>query len=300
MQLGVGLVGLACLVMACTPAQTRTDSQASRAPAPTTSTALEAGPGVSDTSEASPAAAAAPPPAASSASAEAIPADVGPIAQSQVPSGLEAVRSCLQYFGELRLAPKPAFQAKSARALATKLGFRARRTPSLEAFCEPELRPKICAYADCSVPGFAFAWQMAKPRDGDGATALLVIEDTAGQANAYRVGEVELWEPEFACGCMAASEFARVTRPQPDVVVVAYFAQTRPGRMCAEAYSTSTWFLDDALHPVAAVVSYENDGPTAVEVQRSADQILVRIQGRCEAVVAWPELEAAAIGEAQR
>lgn len=295
MQLRVVLVGLACLASACTPAQTRTDSQASRAPAPTTSAAQK-----SESPRAGEAPVVETAAAPASASNEATPAAAEPKAQSQVPSGLDAVRSCLQYYGELRLAPKPAYQAKNARALATKLGFRARGTPPLEAFCEPELRPTLCAYADCSVPGFAFAWQLAKPRDGDGATGLLVIEDTTGEARAYRVGELELWEPEFACGCMAASEFARVTRPQPDVVVVAYFAQTRPGRMCAEAYSTSTWFLDEMLHPVATVVSYENTGPTAVEVQRSEERVLVRIQGRCEAVVAWPELEAAANAEAQR
>ena len=303
MQLGVVFVGLACLGLACTPAQTRTDSQATRAPVPeapatpkTSAPALEP-----DSPPASEAPVVETAEAPASAGNEAAPAAVGPIAPSQIPSGLEAVRACLQYHGEVRLAPKPAYQAKSARALATKLGFRARPEPPLEAFCEPELQPSLCAYTDCTVPGVAFTWKPVPPREGHGATGLLVIEEKTGQARAYAVEQLELWEPEFACNCMGGSEFARVTRPEPDIVVVAYLAETRPARMCNEASSTSTWFLDEALHPVAVIKTEGVDtGPTAVEIRRSNDQIHVRVPGRCEAVVTWSELKAAASAEAER
>lgn len=190
----------------------------------------------------------------------------------------------------------PSPQRQSTR---TKLGFRDRRDPALAAFCEPELREGLCAYTDCATPGLAFTWKLDTARDAHGATGLLIIEAPTGLVSAYQVGNLELWEPEFACGCMGGSEFARVTRAEPDVVVVAYLAQTRPGRMCNESYSTSTWFLDEAAFPVAAVFTNEPDtGPTAVEVRRTADEVYVRTPRGCEARVAWSELTEAALGEA--
>lgn len=220
---------------------------------------------------------------------------------ADVPSGIEAVRECLKHWGELRLAPELAYQARSAQALAAKLGFRQPRQSALGAFCAPELRSDLCAYADCTVPGLAFTWKREASSDGHGATGLLIVEEPTGQASAYRVGNLELWEPEFACGCLSGSEFARVTRPAANVVVVAYFAQTRPGRMCNESYSTSTWFLDESAHPVAAVFTGEPDtGPTAIEVQRSDDHVRVRNPQGCEARVAWSELAEAALREVQQ
>lgn len=218
-----------------------------------------------------------------------------------MPSGLEAVRECLTHWGELRLVPEPAYRAKSAKALATKLGFRQPRAPALGAFCEPELLPDLCAYADCTVPGLAFAWKPESARDDHGATGLLIVEEPTGQAAAYKVGNLELWEPELRCGCMSGSEFTRVTRPAPNVVVVAYFAQTRPRQMCNELYSTSTWLLDESAQPVAAVFTAEPDtGPTAIEVRRSDDEVRVRNPQGCVARVSWSELTEAALREVEQ
>ncbi len=227
------------------------------------------------------------------------PVAVGPVAD--VPSGLDAVRACLTHWGELRLAPEPEYQAISAKTLATKLGFRRPRKSALGAFCEPELRPDLCAHTDCTVPGLAFTWKPEAASDDYGATGFLIVEEPTGQASAYRIGNVELWEPEFACGCMGGSEFARVTRPAPDLVVVTYLAQTRPRAMCGESTSTSTWFLNEALHPIAAIFTAEPDtGPSAVEVQRSGDEVRVRSPQGCEARVAWSELTEAALREMEQ
>jgi len=70
--------------------------------------------------------------------------------------------------------------------------------------------------------------------------------------------------------------------------------------MCDESYSTSTWFLDEAERPVAAVLTNEPDtGPAAVAVRRS-EEIHVRAPGGCEARIAWSELREAALREAEQ
>lgn len=288
-EIALALALIVLSVVGCSRAPTCTHSPADEPPA-------EAVPSASS-SVGSPSVE--PAPMSSSDHEATAPLAAGPVVT--VPSGLEAIRTCLASWAELRLAPEPAYRAKTTKALATQLGFRQPRTPALSAFCEPELRADLCAYANCSAPGVAFTWKRAAPKHGHGASGLLIVEAPTGQAAAYAVGALELWEPEFACGCMAGSEFARVTRPRPDVVVVAYFAQNRPRGMCDESYSTSTWFLDEAERPVAAVLTNEPDtGPTAVAVRRSDDEIHVRAPGGCEARIAWSELRDAALREAEQ
>ncbi|HKO51750.1 MAG TPA: hypothetical protein VJV79_28765 [Polyangiaceae bacterium] len=168
------------------------------------------------------------------------------------------------------------------------------------AFCEPDLRPTLCAYSDCKATGLAFLWKMDAPRDGYGATGLLAIQEPSGQARAYRVGSLELSEVEYPCDCTMISAFAHVTRPAPDVVVVAYFAQTRQARLCNDANSTSTWLLDEAAQPVMAIVTtVEETSPHAVELRRSGDEVRVRVPTICEATMTWHDLKEAANGEAE-
>jgi len=305
------LVLVALVVLACAPAHPRADSAAARtpnqaassevvvAPASPTVTAVGRKVDVSGAGRTSDVSSDGSPAAPSAAYTAAAPVAAEPVAAA--PSRLESFSSCVRQGGEFRLVPEPAYQAKSARTLATKLGFYTQSQPPMQAFCEPELHPTLCAYADCALPHVAFTWKLSAPRDGYGALGLLIIEEPRGQARAYRVESIQLSEQEFPCNCMAGDEFARVTRPAPDVVIVAYHAQSRPGRMCSDAYSTSTWLLDETARPVASILTgVEDTDPNAIEVRRSADEVRVRVPRVCEASIAWSELREAASREAEQ
>jgi len=160
-----------------------------------------------------------------------------------------------------------------------------------DAFCEPQLWEKHCAYTDCwSAPGSALIW---KPLDkhSDDLNGLLLIEEPGAAVAAYAVGDLELNEPEFACGCMAGSEFTTVSQPAPDTLVVEYQAQSRVGRMCSDRYSKSTWLLDEGRRPVAAVIETGALPPSRVKVTRSPGELRIQLD-RCEAAADWAELAA--------
>ena len=205
-------------------------------------------------------------------------------------SGLDALRACLGLNAELSLSPKAAYESKSVQGLASRLGFRTRPGESpLAAFCEPEFREKQCAYADCSLAGAAFFWKQM-PHEGLDLTGFLLLTGPKGMARAYRVDRLELSDPEFACGCMAAGEFSRVSALAPDVIVVDYHSQTRPGRMCSDAYSHSIWLLDARRAPMALIRESFRESPL-VEATRTSDAIQVRVSQQCEVTVDWSELQ---------
>ncbi|HYQ14681.1 MAG TPA: hypothetical protein VEQ58_02955 [Polyangiaceae bacterium] len=205
---------------------------------------------------------------------------------------MRAIRDCLGYAGELRLHPKPLYRAPGLRGLAAKLGLRLAPGESVrDAFCEPQLWEKYCAYTDCwTVAGAALLWKKLDKHSYD-LSSLLVIEEPGASAAAYAIGSLELSEPEYACGCMSSSDFTTVSQPAPDTLVVEYQAEIRPGRMCSELYSKSTWLLDDQRRPLAAVLE-SGQPPSRITVTRSASELRVQNADRCEAAADWAELAA--------
>ena len=206
--------------------------------------------------------------------------------------GFEAFRACASVRGKLELAPPAAYTATGVRALAARLGFGSNASAgTMDVFCEPALREGFCAYADCSVPVAAFTWVAPYARE---LTGLLILKEPDGGTRGYRAGSLQLYDPDTPCNCSAGSEFARVDQVGSHVIVVSYFAQNKMGRMCSEAYSKSTWLLDERMRPVVVVFAPGETGPALAEVVRNGDQVRVRAQGRCEATVTWLDLVRAA------
>jgi hypothetical protein len=213
----------------------------------------------------------------------------------QVGHGLQAVRDCLSGIGKLKPRPKPLYSSKNLRGLAARLGLKTQPgEPAQDAFCEPELWPEHCGYTDCaSVAGAFLIWK--RDKRSDNLDSLFVLEEVGGAAKAYQLGQLYLNEPEFACGCMEGNEFAKVSQDTPDTIVAEHLGAIRPGRMCATAYTKSTWLLDAERHVVAVIVedAIGVPPPSQVVITRSPSELRVKNGERCEAVVDWAELESA-------